>query len=168
MRTRICILVLLICLSAVSAFARDYSKNNKGYFCDVGVAFGGTFPKGNEPKAILELFTTHGYQFSNTFSLGGGISTYLTETFNVYTQLRFNLRKLTEEKSHYTYISLRLGYSWSTWTGDSFGDDKGPIVDPRFGWSFYTKSANLRWSVFAAPSFYQFHFIPKIGLAFEF
>ena len=154
--------------AAHNAFAKSYAKHNKGYFCDVGLAFGGTFPKNNDPKIILEAFTTHGYQFSNTFSLGAGVGTYLTETINVYLQVRFNLRDITETRTHYTYISIRGGYSWSTWTGDAWGDDKGPIVDPRFGWSFYTKEVNLRWSVFVAPSFYQFHFIPKIGLAFEF
>ncbi len=160
--------MLLLIPASHAAFAKDYSKHNKGYFCDVGLAFGGTFPKNNDPKVILEAFTTHGYQFSNTFSLGAGVGTYLTETINVYLQLRFNLRDITETRTHYTYISIRGGYSWSTWTGDAWGDDKGPIVDPRFGWSFYTKEVNLRWSVFVAPSFYQFHFIPKIGLAFEF
>jgi len=167
-KTRITIIILLLGFAAMSARAKNYAKHNKGYFCDVGVAFGGTFPKKNEPKAILEAFTTHGYQFSNTFSLGAGIATYNTETINIYLQLRFNLRNISETRTHYTYISLRGGYSWSTWTGDNWGDDKGPVVDPRFGWSFYTKAVNLRWSVFAAPSFYQFHFIPKIGLAFEF
>ncbi len=169
MKTRISILLVLLGFAALSArAAKDYSKHNIGYFCDVGVAFGGTFPKNNEPKALLEVFTTQGYQFSKTFSIGAGVSTYSTETINIYLQLRFNLRDINETRTHYTYISIRGGYSWSTWTGDAWGDDKGPIVDPRFGWSFYTKAVNLRWSVFAAPSFYQFHFIPKIGLAFEF
>jgi len=167
MKTRITIVVLLLSSVTLNAHPKSYAKHNKGYFFDVGLAFGASFPKG-DPKPILEVFTTHGYQFSNTFSLGAGVSTYNTENINVYLQLRFNLRNIDETKTHYTYISLRGGYSWSTWTGDTWGDDKGPVVDPRFGWSFYTKEANLRWSVFVAPSFYQFHFIPKIGLAFEF
>ncbi|MCK9220188.1 MAG: hypothetical protein PHF97_05300 [Bacteroidales bacterium] len=169
MRSRITILLLLL-LSATlgNAQTKSYAKHNKGYFCDVGAAFGATFPKNNDPRAIVEVYTTHGYQFSNTFSLGAGVATYNTENINIYLQLRFNLRNITESKTHYTYIALRGGYSWSTWTGDAWGDDKGPIVDPRFGWSFYTKEANLRWSVYLAPSFYQFHFIPKIGLSFEF
>jgi hypothetical protein len=168
MKSKMLFLIFLLFPALLSAQHRSYAKNNKGYFCDVGIAFGATFPKGEDPKAILELSTTHGYQFSNTFSLGVGAGTYNTETINVYMQLRFNLRKLTEKKTHYTYIALRGGYSWSTWTGEHWGDDRGPLIDPRFGWSFYTKEANLRWSVFLAPSFYQFHFIPKIGLAFEF
>ncbi len=168
MKTRLTILLLLLSSVELSAQAKSYAKHNKGYFCDVGVAFGGMFPKNNDPKAVLEVFTTHGYQFSNTFSLGGGLSTYNTENIIVYCQLRFNLRNITDTRTHYTYISLRGGYSWSTWTGETWGEDKGPIIDPRFGWSFYTKEVNLRWSVFVAPSFYQFHFVPKIGLAFEF
>ncbi|MCX6286472.1 MAG: hypothetical protein NTY96_05105 [Bacteroidetes bacterium] len=168
MKSKIAFLILLLTPVVICAQHKSYAKHNKGYFCDVGVAFGGTFPKKNEPKAILEVFTTQGYQFSNTFSLGAGLATYNTETINIYLQLRFNLRDINESRTHYTYIAIRAGYSWSTWTGEAWGDDKGPIVDPRFGWSFYTKAANLRWSVFAAPSFYQFHFVPKIGLAFEF
>jgi hypothetical protein len=147
---------------------KSYNVHNKGYFFDAGVALGAMFPKNLDPRMVLEVFTTHGYQFSNTFSLGAGLSTYNTENITIYGQVRFNLRNISETKTHYTYISIRGGYSWSTWTGDSWGDDKGPVVDPRFGWSFYTKAANLRWSVFAAPSFQQFHFLPKIGLAFEF
>ena len=168
MKPHLVLLILLLIPVALNAQHKSYAKHNKGYFFDVGVAFGGTFPKNEQPKAIVEAFTTHGYQFSNTFSLGAGIATYNTTTFNVYMQFRFNLRNISEERTHYTYIAIRGGYSWSTWTGDHWGDDKGPLVDPRFGWSFYTKEVNLRWSVFAAPSFYQFHFIPKVGLAFEF
>ncbi|MCK9423234.1 MAG: hypothetical protein M0Q38_11615 [Bacteroidales bacterium] len=168
MKTRITIFLLLFSSTVLYAHTKSYAKHNKGYFFDVGIAFGGTFPKNVDPRAILEVFTTHGYQFSNTFSLGAGLSTYNTENINIYLQLRFNLRNISESRTHYTYIALRGGYSWSTWTGEAWGDDKGPIVDPRFGWSFYTKGANLRWSVFVAPSIYQFHFIPKIGLAFEF
>jgi len=169
MKTRITFIIILLSCAALSALAKkDYSKHNKGYFCDVGVAFGGSFPKGADPKAVVEVFTTHGYQFSNTFSLGAGVSTYNTTNINLYLQLRFNLRNTTETRTSYPYISLKGGYSWSTWTGDAWGDDKGPMEELKLGWSFYTKEANLRWSVFAAPSLYQFHFIPKIGLAFEF
>lgn len=168
MKIRMTIVLFLLGSASLYAHPKSYAKHNRGYFFDVGVAFGGAFPKNVDPKAIFELFTTHGYQFSNTFSLGGGISTYNTENLTLYLQTRFNLANLTETRSHYPYLSLRLGYSWSTWTGDQWGDDKGPIVDPHLGWSFYTKEANLRWSVYAAPSFYQYHFIPKIGLAFEF
>ncbi len=168
MKPKITILILMLSPLILSAQHKSYAKHNKGYFFDVGMALGATFPKNNDPKAIFEVYTTHGYQFSNTFSLGAGLSTYNTENITVYLQFRFNLRDINETKTHYTYIALRGGYSWSTWTGDTWGDDKGPVVDPRFGWSFYTKQANLRWSVFVAPSFYQFHFIPKAGLAFEF
>ena len=167
MKIRITIFLLLLASAALNAQAKSYAKHNKGYFFDVGVSFGGTFPKDN-PQAIFEVFTTHGYQFSNTFSLGAGLSTYNTENINLYVQFRFNLRDINETKTGYLYLALRGGYSWSTWTGDTWGDDKGPTVDPRLGWSCYTKEANLRWSVFLAPSFYQFHFVPKIGLAFEF
>jgi hypothetical protein len=168
MRKKTLFLILFLSPLLLSAMHRSYTKHNKGYFFDAGIAFGGTFPKNSSPKAILEAFTTHGYQFSKTFSLGVGVGTYNTQTINAYLQVRFNLRDINEARTSYTYIAVRMGYSWSTWTGDKWGDDKGPLFDPRFGWSFYTKSANLRWSVFAAPSFYQFHFIPKIGLAFEF
>jgi len=168
MKTRTLLFFLLLGFAAPGAQAKkSYAKHNKGYFYDVGISFGGTFPKDN-PQAFMEAFTTQGYQFSNTFSVGVGVATYNTQTVNVYLQLRFNLRNVTETRAHYPYIALRGGYSWSTWTGETWGDDRGPIVDPRFGWSFYTKEANLRWSVFLAPSFYQFHFMPKIGLAFEF
>jgi len=167
MKSKITFLILLLSPVILSAQHKSYAKHNKGYFFDAGISVGGSFPK-DSPKAILEAFTTHGYQFSNTFSLGLGLSTYNTETINLYLQLRFNLRNINESRTHYTYIALRGGYSWSTWTGDAWGDDRGPIIDPRFGWSFYTKAANLRWSVFLAPSFYQLHFIPKVGLAFEF
>ncbi len=169
MKTRIIIIVVFLLSSTIlNAQKKSYAKHNKGYFFDAGVSFGASFPKGNDPRPILEVFTTHGYQFSNTFSLGAGLSTYNTENINIYLQLRFNLRNINESKTSYLYIALRGGYSWSTWTGEAWGDDKGPIVDPHLGWSFYTKEANLRWSVFVSPSFYQFHFIPKIGLAFEF
>jgi len=169
MKTRIAIFAFLLLSSAsLSAHNKSYAKHNKGYFFDAGLSFGATFPKNYDPKALVEIFTTHGYQFSNTFSLGAGIATYNTETINLYMQVRFNLRNINDARSHYIYLALRGGYSWSTWTGEAWGDDKGPIVDPRLGWSFYTKEANLRWSVFIAPSFYQFQFIPKIGLAFEF
>ena len=167
MKTRITIFIFLLSSVVVNAHTKSYAKHNRGYFFDVGLSFGGTFPKDN-PKAIFEVFTTHGYQFSNTFSLGLGLSTYNTENIALYLQIRFNLRNINETRSSYPYIALRGGYSWSTWTGDTWGDDRGPIIDPHLGWSFYTKEANLRWSVFMAPSFYQFHFIPKIGLAFEF
>lgn len=157
-------------LSAAAGYAqpKSYAIHNKGYFCDAGVAFGATFPKGALPRPMLEVFTTHGYQFSNTFVLGAGVSTYNTENIIVYLLTRFNLRNLNETRTSYPYISLRVGYSWSTWTGETWGDDKGPVEELKLGWSFYTKEANLRWSVFLAPSLYQFHFIPKIGLAFEF
>lgn len=168
MKTRFTLMILLLSPAMLFAQQKSYAKHNKGYICDVGLAFGGTFPKGNDPKAILEIYTTHGYQFSNTFSLAAGLATYSTETINVYLQLRFNLHDINENRTQYPYLAIRGGYSWSTWTGDAWGDDKGPLIDPRFGWSFYTKEANLRWSVYAAPSFYQFHFIPKIGLSFEF
>ena len=167
MKTIVTFLLLLLCAVELSAQTKSYAKHNKGYFFDAGVSFGSTFPAGG-PQAIIEVFTTHGYQFSNAFSLGLGLSTYTTKNINVYLQARLNLRKLTETRTSYPYFSIRGGYSWSTWTGDAWGDDKGPIVDPHLGWSFYTKEANLRWSVFLAPSFYQFYFIPKIGLAFEF
>jgi hypothetical protein len=177
MKTRISLFILLLISTVLSAqdstslkthHKKSYAKHNKGYFFDVGVAPGATFPKGVEPKAIFEVFTTHGYQFSNTFLLGVGISTYNTENINLYLQLRFNLRNINETRSSYPYISLKAGYSWSTWTGDYWGEDKGPMEELKLGWSFYTKEANLRWSVFLAPSLYQFQFIPKIGLAFEF
>ncbi len=169
MKTRIAVLLILFSCAAMSALAKkDYSKHNKGYFCDVGMAFGCTFPKGTNPNALLEVYTTHGYQFSNTFSLGAGVSTYNTTNLCLYLQLRFNLRNTTETRTSFPYISLRGGYSWSTWSGDAWGDDKGPTEELKLGWSFYTKAANLRWNVFAAPCLYQFHFIPKIGLAFEF
>jgi hypothetical protein len=177
MKNRILLIVLLLTSTALSAqdstspgtkSKKSYAKHNKGYFFDVGLSAGATFPKGVDPKAIVEVYTTHGYQFSNTFSLGVGISTYNTENIIGYLQLRFNLRKIKETRTSYPYISLKGGYAWSTWTGDSWGDDKGPIEELKLGWCFYTKEANLRWSVFAAPSLYQFHFIPKIGLAFEF
>lgn len=169
MKTRIVLLLLLMIPAALSAREKkSYAKHNKGYFFDAGVAAGCRFPKHNEPIMLMEVYTTHGYQFSNTFSLGVGVATYNTETINAYLQTRFNLRNIDEKKSHYTYIAVRLGYSWSTWPGDAWGDDKGPLIDPRFGWSFYTPAVNLRWSVYAAPSFYQFNFIPKIGLSFEF
>ncbi|MEI6172448.1 MAG: hypothetical protein WCR01_01750 [Bacteroidota bacterium] len=177
MKTRIFLLILLLISTALSAqdstalrpkAKKSYAIHNKGYFFDVGMSAGATFPTGVNPKAILEVYTTHGYQFSNTFSLGVGVSTYNTENINIYMQLRFNLRKIKETRTSYPYISLRGGYSWSTWTGDSWGDDKGPMEELKLGWCFYTKEANLRWSVFLAPSLYQFHFIPKIGLAFEF
>ncbi|MCX6277213.1 MAG: hypothetical protein NT004_03840 [Bacteroidetes bacterium] len=168
MKTRITIFLLLLSSTALCAPPKSYAKHNKGYFFDAGISVGGRFPKNIDPKLIIEAFTTHGYQFSNTFSLGAGLSTYNTETINIYLQLRFNLRNINETRTSYPYISLRGGYSWSTWTGDTWGDDKGPIVDPHIGWSFFTKEANLRWSVFVSPGFYQFNFIPKIGLAFEF
>lgn len=168
MKSKITFLILFLSPALLWAQHKSYAVHNIGYFFDAGISFGATFPKNNEPKAVVEVFTTHGYQFSKTFSLGAGIATYNTETINIYMQVRFNLRDINDTRSHYTYIALRGGYSWSTWTGDNWGDDKGPLIDPRFGWSFYTKEANLRWSIFAAPSFYQFHFIPKVGLAFEF
>lgn len=159
--------VLILMPFLLMAQHRDYSKNHKGYVWDVGVAFGGTWHN-NKPEPIVEAYITQGYQFSNTFSMGIGVGTYNTTFLNVYMQFRFNLRRPTEEKPRYTYIALRGGYSWSTWTGDKFGDDRGPLVDPRFGWSFYNKHENLRWSVYIAPSFYQYTFIPKIGLSFDF
>jgi len=167
MKTRTSILILFFIAAVAGAQAKSYAKHNKGYFFDAGFSFGGTFPK-DDPKAIFEVFTTHGYQFSNTFSLGAGLSTYNTVNINVYLQFRFNLRNTSETRTSYPYISLKGGYSWSTWTGDKWGDDKGPTEELKLGWSFYTKEANLRWSVFIAPSLYQFSFIPKIGLAFEF
>ncbi len=177
MKTRIFLFILLLISTALSAQdstalssrgKKSYAKHNKGYFFDVGVSFGATFPKGVDPKAIVEVYTTHGYQFSNTFSLGVGVATYNTENIIAYLQLRFNMHDINESRTHYPYLSLKGGYAWSTWTGDKWGEDKGPIVDLRLGWSFYTKAANLRWSVYAEPSLYQYHFIPKIGLAFEF
>ncbi len=177
MKTRTSLFILLLISTALSAQdstalrthnKKSYAKHNKGYFFDVGMSAGATFPKGLDPKAIVEVYSTHGYQFSNTFSLGAGISTYNTESIIGYFQLRFNLRKIKENRTSYPYIALKGGYSWSTWTGDSWGDDKGPVEELKLGWCFYTKEANLRWSVFAAPSLYQFYFIPKIGLAFEF
>ena len=72
MKNRISIIILLLSSAVLNAHAKDYSKHNKGYLCDVGVAFGATFPKKNDPKAVLEVFTTHGYQFSNTFFFGWG------------------------------------------------------------------------------------------------
>jgi hypothetical protein len=168
MRTRISILVLLLSSAVMSAQAKSYAKHNKGYFFDAGLSFGGTFPKKSDPKAVLEVFITQGYQFSKTFSLGAGISTYNTVNINIFLEFRFNLRDINETRTSYPYITLKGGYSWSTWTGDAWGDDKGPMEELKLGWSFYTKEANLRWSVFLAPSLYQFHFIPKIGMAFEF
>ncbi len=177
MKTRIILYILLLTSTALSAqdstvlspkAKKSYAIHNKGYFFDVGVSAGASFPKGVYPKAILEVYTTHGYQFSNTFSLGLGVSTYNTESIIAYLQLRFNLRKIKETRTSYPYISLKGGYSWSTWTGDTWGDDKGPWEELKLGWCFYTKEANLRWSVYVAPSLYQFSFIPKIGLAFEF
>jgi hypothetical protein len=168
MKTRITILLLLLCSAGVYAHPKSYAKHNKGYFCDIGMAFGATFPKGVLPKPLIEVFTTHGYQFSNTFILGAGVSTYNTENINIYLLTRFNLFNTTETRTSYPYIAIRAGYSWSTWTGDTWGDDRGPMEELKLGWSFYTKEANLRWSVFLAPSLYQYHFIPKIGLAFEF
>lgn len=161
------LVLLIIGPFLLQAQHRSYAVHNKGYFCDVGIALGATFP-GTIPRPIVEVYTTHGYQFSNTFSLGLGVGTYNTTFLNLYMQFRFNLRNINETRTHYTYIAVRGGYSWSTWTGDKFGDDRGPLVDPRFGWSFYTKEVNFRWSVYLAPSFYQYTFIPKIGLSFEF
>ncbi|MEI7501126.1 MAG: hypothetical protein WCK84_11850 [Bacteroidota bacterium] len=178
MKTRIILYILLLISTVLSAqdstalSTRDkksYAKHNKGYFFDVGMSVGATFPKGVDPKAIVEVYTTHGYQFSNTFSLGAGLSTYNTENIIIYLQFRFNLHNISDSTiTHYPYLSLRGGYAWSTWTGDTWGEDRGPVIDPHLGWSFYTKEANLRWSVYLEPSFYQFHFMPKIGIAFEF
>jgi len=169
MRIKVILLVVLFSFAGLGTQAKkDYTKHKKGYFFDAGIDCGGTFPKGSNPNIIMEAYTTHGYQFSNTFSLGVGVATYNTQTINTYLQLRFNLRKIDSTRTSYPYISLQGGYSWSTWTSNTWGDDRGPIEEIKLGWSFYTKQANLRWSVFLAPSLYQFHFIPKIGLAFEF
>ena len=82
MKTTITILCIFLSSAVLYAQKKSYAKHNRGYFFDAGVSFGGTFPK-NDPKAIFEVFTTHGYQFSNTFSLGAGLSTYNTENITI-------------------------------------------------------------------------------------
>ena len=76
MKTRIFLFILLLISTTLSAqdsttlrpkAKKSYAIHNKGYFFDVGMSAGATFPKGVDPKAILEVYTTHGYQFSNTF-----------------------------------------------------------------------------------------------------
>jgi hypothetical protein len=117
---------------------------------------------------VVEPYATLGYRFSHHLMMGGGISTYNTETLNLYALLRLNLMRIKETRTHYPYIAFRGGYSWSTWTGDNWGDDKGPIFDLHLGWSFYTPEGKIRWSVYLSPGLYQFEFIPKAGLCFEF
>ncbi len=157
--------ILLLLLACVTVRAQQPAEpgHSGGYFWQAGVAFGGTFTE-NNPTAVVEIFTTHGYRFSRTFSLGAGLSTYSTETLNLYLLTRFNLLHPTETRTHYPFIALRGGYAWSTWTGEHWGDDKGPILDLQLGWSFYTPEGKLRWSVYLSPGLYQYEFMPKAGL----
>lgn len=168
MKTRFLSIMLLI-LSAfqISAQEQDTYYHPHGYAWHAGVAVGATFTD-NNPTAVVEVFTTHGYQFSRRIFAGAGISTYSTETLNLYLLARFNFGKIKSIESSYPYLAFRGGYSWSTWTGDNWGDDKGPIIDPMLGWSFYTPEGKLRWNVYLNPGIYQYEFIPKIGLCFEF
>lgn len=163
------IIIFILCLVPWLSFSQkqDSLIPRKSFYFQPGVAFGLTLTE-NNPTMIAELSATGGYLFSRVFSLGAGISSYNTESLNLYLLVRFNVIAITSHRSHYPFIAIRGGYSWSTWTGTHFGDDKGPIVDLMLGWSFYTPEGKLRWNVFLSPGLYQFEFMPKAGLTFEF
>jgi hypothetical protein len=143
------------------------SPRPHGLFWQAGVAFGATFTE-DKPTMVAEPFATLGYRFSHHLMLGGGLSTYNTETLNLYALARINLLRPSETRTHYPYVAFRGGYAWSTWTGETWGDDKGPMFDLHLGWSFYTPEGKLRWSVYLSPGLYQYEFVPKAGLCFEF
>lgn len=167
MKKSLIVSLLLLGSLPIIAQQNDLAERPGKYFWQAGVAFGATFTE-NNPTAVVELYTTHGYRFSKTFSIGAGISTYSTETLNLYLITRFNLLHPTEKRSHYPFVALRGGFAWSTWTGEHWGDDKGPIIDLQLGWSFYTPEGKLRWSAYLSPGLYQFEFIPKAGLSLGF
>ncbi|MEI6898677.1 MAG: hypothetical protein WCL00_02270 [Bacteroidota bacterium] len=163
-------ILILITLCLVSWYSYSQKQDSliphKGFYFQPGVAFGATFTD-NNPTMIAELSVAGYYRFSRVFSIGAGVSTYNTEMLNLFLIPRFNLISITNHRSHFPFLAIRGGYSWSTWTGDQFGDDKGPIIDLMLGWSFFSPKGKLRWNVYLSPGIYQFEFIPKAGLCFE-
>ncbi len=158
----------ILLLTIAGASAQGFNIPKKGYVGEAGAAFGIVVAEAGVTPSI-GMFTTHGYQFSPQFFLGGGVMlTRNTKLLCTYIQTNFALRKVTESRSSFPYMSINAGYAFSTWSGDSFGDDKGVYIEPRLGWSFNSKLGNLRYDVFAAVSMFDIQFTPKIGLAFRF
>lgn len=160
-----CLIVLLI---GISLGATAQKLPHKGYGGEASVALGAAFSPEFGALPMIDLSTTHGYWFNDRFYLGGGVSTLNAQFLTLYGQLGGTLRRPTEDRPSYPYMMLRGGYSVGLWDGEWFSTQKGVFVEPRLGWSFYSRAGNLRYNVFAAVHYFQLSLVPKIGLTFEF
>ncbi|CDN30918.1 hypothetical protein BN938_0817 [Mucinivorans hirudinis] len=121
----------------------------------------------NDPGMTYALFGGINYRITPRFSLGLGVGIYKTEFVAAYLHLNFNLRREHSTKDNYPYIGIQAGGVYSTWIGENFGDERGFMMEPRLGWSFYSKKGQLRYNVFAGANLFSFSLTPKIGIAFE-
>lgn len=158
--------VTLVCLTTANG-QNNYKLPTKGYSGDAGLSFGATIatsglvPMGN-------IFTTHGYQFNSRVFLGVGLGSLNTQFLALYGSFTGTLRRPTETKPTYPYITVNVGYGISTWAGQHIADQESVYIEPRFGWSFYSKAGNLRYNTFISAALFNFKLIPQIGVAFQF
>lgn len=166
------IILSLLMFLTVPSIAQRLSERGcqlpqRGYKGEAGLAVGvPVSERGISP--VIDFSTLHGYQFNSRLFLGVGLSTINTEFLDLYLELRGNLRKPTVGRPSYPFLSFKAGYSVSTWIGEKFADQRGVVVEPRFGWSFYSKAGHLRYNAFCSMEVFSYTLIPKIGIAFEF
>lgn len=156
-----------IFLCTTSTAQESKSLPQRGYVGEVSLGLGGIISEqGFMPMG--ELSTTHGYQFNSRWFLGGGVATINTQYLSFFGAFSVNLRRPSAEHPSFPYFGLRVGYTFSTWTSDKFGDEKGLYIDPQLGWSFYSKAGRLRYNTFIAASFFNFTLVPRVGFSVQF
>lgn len=160
----ICV-ILFVSFASIS-FGQEYKLPERGYEWEVGVGLSAIITS-EKISGALDLSTVHGFRFNPKLFVGVGIATLDTKYLATYGQFIRALRKPSALKPSYPLLSVKMGYSVSAWGEEShFADEKGIYIEPVFAWSFYSKAGNLRYNVFAALNYYNFFFIPKIGLSF--
>ena len=159
---------LLILLLGAALQASAQKLPTKGYGGDASLALGAAFTPEFGALPVVDVSTTHGYWFNPRFYLGGGVALFNAQFLGLYAQLGGTLRRPTDERPSFPYMMFRAGYAAGLWEGEWFAAQKGVFLEPRFGWSFYSKAGNLRYNVFAAAHLFQLSVVPKIGLTFEF
>lgn len=164
-------IAILLLLTLIVQGVRAQQSNElpkRGYSGDVSLAVG-TITSAEGLNPMVNLATSHGFQFNSRLFLGAGVSTLNTQYVTLYGQISNNFcPKHNTHRLSFPFVTLKVGYTASTWLSDHIGDEQGVYIEPQFGWSFYSKGGNMRYKTFAAVSFFNFTLVPQIGLAVQF
>ncbi|MPM97352.1 hypothetical protein SDC9_144525 [bioreactor metagenome] len=147
--------------------SQNQTSSPKNFFAEIqlGAIYTDPIISSNDSGTLTEASVTLGYNISQRFSAGIGLSTihFLTATPYIYGKIKFGD---ISKKNTIPFLSLSAGYTESFEKTDTRVDMI--TIQPKLGLSFYGKKKKSSLLLYAGALIYQNKVLPSIGIGLGF